>query len=177
MQTKFTWCYVYCYVWIFFGKNSNKLSFRRAVSNYLSNKLSQNSACFRKKNSKANVHEIFLKMLFIFLPQCTFSSFLNVQIFSPFSVSLVGQAVEYIDCMSEKEYPPQAKTIVDMTLKNWWWVSSKAGALGNMEYSVLAITPCSITAGSGSIWEGPMGQIEQFYIYTKCKQMTYTKLN
>ena len=53
-------------------------------------------------------------------------------------------------------------TVLDMKLRIWWWGSINAGALGNAEYSFIAIAPWSI------FWPGvvapdrvlSMGEIE-----------------
>ena len=47
---------------------------------------------------------------------------------------------------------PPPTSVLDMTLKIWWWGSSDAGALGNADYPFIAIAPRSTLARSGSTW-------------------------
>ena len=66
-------------------------------------------------------------------------------------------ASEYTDCFSTKgedSTPQRVSCIWHWTI--WWWGSSNAGALGNAEYSFIAITPRSTLAQSGSTWFGPI---------------------
>ena len=43
-------------------------------------------------------------------------------------------------------------SVLDMTLKMWWWGSSDGRALGNAEYLFIAIAPWSTLTRSGNIW-------------------------
>ena len=53
------------------------------------------------------------------------------------------RAVEYANCIS-------AMSVLDMTLNGIWWWGSSPEALGNVEYSFIAITPRSTLTLSGS---------------------------
>ena len=43
-------------------------------------------------------------------------------------------------------------SVLDMTLKNLWWGSSDAGALGIAEYLIIAIALRPTLARAGSTW-------------------------
>ena len=61
-------------------------------------------------------------------------------------------------------------SVLDMTLKNWWWGSSNAGALGNVEYSFIVIALMSTLARRNStgscVISSPSGGVGKYiYIY------------
>ena len=70
------------------------------------------------------------------------------------------KAVEYTNCTSAERLDPQRVAwIWHSTI--WWWGSS-LGALGNVEYSFIAITPRSTLTWSSTSWSylptPPLGQ-------------------
>ena len=70
-----------------------------------------------------------------------------------FSVSLVdwGCRIHRLHlCRVVTPQPQQVSWIWHKTI--WWWGSSNAGALGNVEYPFIAIAPRSTLAWSGSTW-------------------------
>ena len=72
--------------------------------------------------------------------------------FLTLTLAQLAGAVEYTDCFSAEEYPPPNKCPGYNTKKIWWWGSSNAPALWNVEYPVIAIAPSSTLARSGSTW-------------------------
>ena len=54
----------------------------------------------------------------------------------------------------QKNWPPTSVLIWPWTI--WWWGSSSAGALGNVEYPFITIASRSTLARSGSTWYGPI---------------------
>ena len=63
-----------------------------------------------------------------------------------------------------KRYDPPLTSVLFMTLKIWWWGSSNAEALGNVEYPFIANNPMDTLAQSDSTNQGPMyGSNENFH--------------
>ena len=60
-------------------------------------------------------------------------------------------AVEYNDCISAEgvRCPSPQMSVLGRVLNYIWWLGSSSGALENMEYSFIAITPRSTLTQSG----------------------------
>ena len=69
-----------------------------------------------------------------------------------FLLSQSSAAVEYTDCIPVESYDPTPKSVLKMTLNNLMVRSCHSGALGNAEYTFIAIALKSSLVRSGSTW-------------------------
>ena len=63
--------------------------------------------------------------------------------------------IVYIHSCRGTRFPQRVSWIWHLTV--WWWGSCDGGALGNAEYSFIAIAPRSTLPRSSSTWSGQIG--------------------
>ena len=68
------------------------------------------------------------------------------------TIAQLAGAIEYTDCHAVEggKPPPNVSYIWPKAI--WWWSSSDAGALGNVENPFITIAPRSTISWSGSTW-------------------------